>query len=69
MADEQSILDQYNRKRLESANQRVRDSLSAEMPVSAMAERMSPDNTDAGLEMLGAMSIAETHNLRVGESL
>lgn len=69
MADEQKILDKYNRNKLTSANQRVRESLAGGMPASVIADRMSPSNRDTGLQMMASMSLAETHNLPLGQAL
>jgi hypothetical protein len=69
VADEQAILDQYNKNRLVSANQRVRESLAGGMPVSVIADKMSPTDRDQGYQMMAAMSLSETHNMPLGQSL
>lgn len=66
---EQTVSDRYNRMRLVSANQRIREHFAAEIPADQIADSMFKGQPqEAGLESLAAMSLAETHNMTLGES-
>ena len=65
----EAIMERYNRQRLVSANARIREHFAAGIPAERIAETAFPEQPpELALDALAAMSLAETHELSVGEA-